>query len=63
MYLAHRICYTDLLLAPAKEFYPWYILVENWRVTRKLQQWQWVETFVLHTLLYCKVNMKQSTLS
>ena len=35
-----------LLLAPTEHFCPWYIPWANWRLTRNLQQWQWVETVV-----------------
>ena len=50
----------SLLLAPAEDFHPRYILWTNWRLTRMLQQWQWVETVVLYAIGYYNDNIFQS---
>ena len=38
------ICYAGPLLAPTEDFCHRYILWANWKLAKKLQQWQWVET-------------------
>ena len=47
LYLGQRVCYARFLPAPAEDFHSWYIIWANWRLNRKLQQWQLVETVVL----------------
>ena len=47
----HLICYEGQLLAPAEDFCPLYILLTNWKLTKKLQECQCVVTVVSWKLI------------
>ena len=40
-----------MIFSSSKDFHPWYILWANWRLTRKLQQWQWLKTVVNFSII------------